>query len=330
MVLMSAANSEFQPGGPVVNSLDRFGFTLFIAVAMHAIFLLGIGFEAEKPPKIAQTLEVTLAQFASDQAPEKADFIAQQNQQGSGESEQKKLPTTTDRALFQANETRQIASQQLPTPREAVKPEAQIQPTAQPSPSPTTADPNPQAAQRPIPKTVVSKSTEAPTKKQQQSAPAKAMPPLPTVGQSSSLLARSLEIASLEAKLDTQIQALASKPRIRRLYSASTRESYDAAYLDGWRRKVERVGNLNYPEEAHRRQLYGQLRLLVVIEPDGSLNRVEVLKSSGYRVLDDAAKRIVHLSAPFAPFPPEIRKRADLIEIIRTWRFEQTRFGVNG
>ena len=122
---------------------------------------------------------------------------------------------------------------------------------------------------------------------------------------------------------------MANRPRVRRLYSASTRKSYDAAYLDGWRRKVERVGNLNYPEEALRRRLYGHLRLLVVIQPDGRLKSVEVLKSSGHSILDDAAKRIVYLSAPFAPFPPEIRKRADLIEIIRTWRFERSRFGIN-
>ncbi len=160
-----------------------------------------------------------------------------------------------------------------------------------------------------------------------------AEPPPPAkvqTGSAPSLMAQSLEIASLEARLDLHQQQNANRPKVRRLYSASTRQSYDAAYLDSWRRKVERVGNLNYPEEAHQRGLYGSLRLLVVIQPDGSLKRVEILKSSGHTLLDDAAKRIVHMSAPFAPFPPELRKQADLVEIIRTWRFEKARFGING
>lgn len=327
---MSTTAAESQPQQASVGALDRFGFTLFVAVALHAIFLLGVGFSAEDEPEVAHTLEVTLAQFESEKAPDKADFIAQQNQQGSGDSEEKRLPTTTSKSVFQANESKEVAAKQLPSRVKAQEPEPNVQPLPQPGPNPEPSPAEELQPQPPKPQTVVTKNTESSKQVQQKQQQSETSAPMPSAGQASSLLARSLEIASLEAKLDTQKQALASKPRVRRLYSASTRESYDAAYLDGWRRKVERVGNLNYPEEAHRRKLYGQLRLLVVIEPDGTLNRVEVLKSSGHSVLDDAAKRIVYLSAPFAPFPPEIRKRADLIEIIRTWRFEQARFGVNG
>ncbi len=327
---MNAASENYPVERPTVGALDRFGFTLFIAVALHAIALLGVGFESEKPPKLAQTLEVTLAQFKSEEAPEKADFIAQDNQQGSGESEVKKKPTTTNKAVFHANETREVAAQKIPSPKAAVDPKPTIRPVPQTAPNPKPAETTLSKQVSNQQKAVVTNAQESPQKIQQKSQVADASPPKPTLGQSSSLLARSLEIASLEAKIDTQRQTLANKPRVRRLYSASTRQSYDAAYLNGWTRKVERIGNLNYPEEAHRRKLYGQLRLLVVIEPDGKLNRVEVLKSSGHSVLDDAAKRIVYLSAPFEAFPPEMRKRADLIEIIRTWRFEQTRFGVNG
>jgi protein TonB len=142
-------------------------------------------------------------------------------------------------------------------------------------------------------------------------------------GTATSLLDISLEIASQLAKIDLQKQNNARKPRVRRLYSASTKEAVDAAYLDSWRRKIERVGNLNYPQEARRRKLHGTLRLLVALLPDGSIKEVEVLKSSGHQVLDDAAKRIVHLAAPYAPFPLEIRQRTDVMEIIRTWRFEK-------
>lgn len=326
---MNADSQTYPLEAPNVGSLDRFGFTLFVAVALHAIALLGVGFETEKPPKLAQTLEVTLAQFRSEKAPEKADYLAQQNQQGSGDSDKKQLPTTTNKAIFHANESHDVAAQQLPSPVQAVEPKPNVQPQPKTTPNPNPDESRITKQTTSTQKKLVTQSKTAPIKTQQKSQLADSSPPQQSVGNSTSLLARSLEIASLEAKLDTQKQALANKPKVRRLYSASTRESYDAAYLDDWRRKVERVGNINYPEEAHRRKLYGSLRMLVVIEPDGRLNRVEILKSSGHSVLDDAAKRIVHLSAPFASFSPEMRKNADLVEIIRTWRFEQARFGVN-
>ncbi|OMH39563.1 energy transducer TonB [Motiliproteus sp. MSK22-1] len=317
------------PADTRVRAVDRLGFTLFIAVAVHAILLLGIGFKEEELPRVARTLEVTLAQFESEKAPEKADFIAQKNQIGSGESEKKALPSTTERAVFQANESTPLAAQQLPLPAPEIIPE----PLPVPVQKPEKLEPAPQLKQKSkeqLKKQVIVTRAKAPKKAVAETQQVKTQAlSKPAAGMATSLLARSLEIASLEAKLDAQKQEMANRPRVRRLYSASTRQSYDAAYLEAWRRKVERVGNFNYPEEAHRRQLYGQLRLLVVIEPDGGLKRVEVLKSSGHSVLDDAAKRIVYLSAPFAPFPPEIRKRADLVEIIRTWRFERSRFGIN-
>ena len=97
----------------------------------------------------------------------------------------------------------------------------------------------------------------------------------------------------------------------------------DAFYLNSWRRKIETIGNLNYPVEARKRKLYGDLRLMVAILPDGTLKEVELLQSSGHRVLDDAAVRIVRLAAPFAPFPDELRQTTDVLEIIRTWQFRK-------
>lgn len=112
--------------------------------------------------------------------------------------------------------------------------------------------------------------------------------------------------------------------RIRRIDAAAPETVTDAYYLDAWRRKVERIGQLNYPQEARERQLYGTLRLLVSIEPDGDLRDVRLLASSGHDVLDEAALRIVRLAAPFAPFPPAMQE-LDLLEIDRTWRFQRTR-----
>ena len=95
------------------------------------------------------------------------------------------------------------------------------------------------------------------------------------------------------------------------------------ATLQEWRKKVERIGNLNYPDEARRQQIYGSLRMLVTINRDGTIQELRVIESSGKPVLDDAALRIVRLAAPFAPFTGELAQKFDQVEIIRTWRFER-------
>jgi protein TonB len=307
-----------------VSSVDRFGFTLFLAVAVHALIILGLTFTVDPPEPAAKTLEVTLAQFRSEEAPDEADFIAQHNQIGSGDQQAKTLPTSRELAPFQNNDASPVAPGTAPSPIELIQPP---QPVVAEQPL-TPEKPAEQLQQADHPEQLVTRNEalrQVINRAEQQ--PAEATPPV--TGLSSSLLARSLEIASLEAKLDDMRQERAHEPRVRRLTSASTRESYDALYLESWRRKVERVGNLNYPEEARRRKLFGSLRLLVTLRPDGSLQRVELLKSSGYKLLDDAAKRIVRMAAPYPVFPPELRKQADLVEIIRTWKFERSRVGVN-
>ncbi|HRF88886.1 MAG TPA: energy transducer TonB, partial [Pseudomonadales bacterium] len=125
------------------------------------------------------------------------------------------------------------------------------------------------------------------------------------------------------AKLAQQRQAYAKRPRVKTLTSVATRASIDAEYLNLWQEKIELIGNLNYPQEARRKKIYGQLRLVVSLLPDGSIHNIEILQSSGQRILDDAAIRIVRMAAPFAPFPPELRKDVDRLEIIRTWKFEK-------
>lgn len=119
--------------------------------------------------------------------------------------------------------------------------------------------------------------------------------------------------------------ATGESPRVRRLTGPPSGEPELAYYLDSWRRKVERVGNINYPSEARTRALSGTLRLLVIIDPNGALKDVRVLVSSGHAVLDEGAVRIVHLAAPFSPFTEKMRARIDALEIERTWRFRNDR-----
>lgn len=116
-------------------------------------------------------------------------------------------------------------------------------------------------------------------------------------------------------------------PRVRRVTGASPTTTETAYYFESWRRKVQRVGQLNYPGAARTARLYGSLRLLVAIAADGALVDARVLDSSGHRVLDEAAVRIVRLAAPFAPFPPGMRRNTDVLEIVRTWQFRRNRDG---
>lgn len=277
-----------------VRPADRLGFTLFLATVLHAALILGLGFSLAEPNQISKTLEITLSTFKSEEKPKQADFLAQDNQQGSGTLEHKAAPKTTEQALFQDTQVKRV------TP-----PAAPQQPTKpQEAPKAAVATRAPQPQKTPI--------------KREQAKPTPQAPPAP-VFDSAQL---SAEIASLEAELAQDIQQYAKRPKIHRLNAASTMRDKGAWYKDEWRKKVERIGNLNYPDDARRQQIYGSLRLLVSINRDGTLYEVQVLESSGQRLLDQAALRIVRLAAPFAPFTGDLAD-IDRLEIIRTWRFER-------
>ncbi|MGH8596348.1 MAG: energy transducer TonB, partial [Gammaproteobacteria bacterium] len=142
-------------------------------------------------------------------------------------------------------------------------------------------------------------------------------PAVPTAAQ---LITRSFALASLHAEVQQKLEVKATRPRMK-FVSASTQEYAYAAYMEAWRVKVERIGNLNYPDEARKRKLSGSLLLDVALMPDGSVLEIIVRRSSGHRVLDDAAVRIVELAGPYAQFPPEILRQVDILHITRTWKF---------
>lgn len=291
---MNAAATITPTPSPSVKPADRLGFTLFMATALHAALILGLGFTLAEPGQISKTLEVTLSTFKSEEKPKDADFIAQDNQQGSGTLEHKAAPKTTEQAIFQDTEVKRV------TP-----PAAPQQPVArQEAPKAAVATRAPQQQKTPV--------------KQEENKPTPQVRPAP-VFNSAQL---SAEIASLEAELAQEIQQYAKRPRVHRLNAASTMRDKGAWYKDEWRKKVERIGNLNYPDEARRLGIYGSLRLLVSINRDGTLYEVQVLESSGQQALDQAALRIVRLAAPFAPFTGDLAD-VDRLEIIRTWRFER-------
>lgn len=292
-------NAALKPPAELTSSgirpADRLGFTLFVATLLHLALILGVSFTLAKPGQISKTLEITLSTFKSDEKPKEADFLAQDNQQGSGTLEHKAAPKTTEQAPFQDSKVNKVTPAAAPQPtqrKEAVATKTVL----------TTSKPQPQ---------------KAPTKqKEEEPQPDAQQAPIFDTTQLSA------EIASLEAQLAQEQQLYAKRPKIHRLNAASTMRDKGAWYKDEWRKKVERVGNLNYPEEARRQRIYGSLRMLVSINRDGTLYEVQVLESSGQQVLDQAALRIVRLAAPFAPFTGDLAD-IDRLEIIRTWRFER-------
>lgn len=276
-------------------SHDRLGFAFCFALALHAAFILGISFNREDHATAAPRLEITLAQHKSDNAPDKADFLAQSNQQGSGTLKEKAMLTTRELADFQDTTIREVTPQQQL--RSQPKQEATTQLLT------TVGD-----SDEKVPNQLTKQTQEEQTQQESDG--------LTTVQ-------RSLEIASLEAKLDIQRQAYAKRPRIRRLTSMATKRADDALYLHNWRAKIEAIGNQHYPARARAEQIYGSLRLVVSLLPNGEVQKVKILQSSGHKILDQAAIRIVHLAAPFEPFPPEMERKVDVLEIIRTWRFHK-------
>ena len=272
---------------------ERFNFTMFLSVAVHGILIFGISFGAVQSTSEMPKLEITLAAYHSEIAPNRADFLAQANQLGSGslaEDASAVAPTSP----FQADyESATLQAAQPMTPEQT-------------------------AAQREGSTELVTTSANAP----KQSNDALTVTDEGDAQVSTPDSSR-LAIASLMAQLDSQVQEYARRPRRVVLTAAATQRSEDALYLDGWRRRIEAIGNLNYPDAARRQKLYGSLRLLVSILPNGSIQKTEILQSSGHAVLDQAALDIVMLASPYEPFPPELSKQADIVEIIRTWRFHE-------
>ncbi|WP_027312920.1 energy transducer TonB [Balneatrix alpica] len=308
-------------------SQQRFSYALAIALLTHGAIILGVAIAPPEPTQVRQnTLEVTLAVYQSQQAPEQADFIAQHDQQGSGDQEDKTRLSTLEKADLADRRIQELAAREVAPshPQPLVDEPILAEPSTTPSPEPPQPEPK-QAA--PAVKQVVAKEAKSQVKEAAKPTPSKpakqAPPPAPASGPS--LMARSLEIASLEASLDIMRQEYAKRPRKRTLDANSTKRSEDAFYLNAWKDKIQQVGNLHYPQAARQQGLYGKLRLLVVLRPDGSVKEIQLLQSSGHPLLDDAARQIVRLASPFAPFPPQMKNEVDELEIIRTWVFEKNR-----
>lgn len=270
---------------------DPIGATLLFSLLLHGVLLLGITFHFVKPTPSLPTLDVTLVNVANRQAPDKADFLAQANNTGGGQSDRAARPSD----LF---------SGAIPRPDPGIA----AQPVEATTPRPREATPTRMVTTRGASDFRVASDTAQTELDPHEQTPTAAE------------LKRQQAIAQLAAELRQKKVDYAKRPKVKYL-TASTREYAYAAYMRGWSDRVERIGNLNYPEEARRRGLHGDVLLTVVLDLDGSIKSIEVIQSSGQKILDAAAERIVRLAAPFPP-APRSAERIDELNITRTWRFQ--------
>lgn len=279
-----------------VTTKDRFSFSLFLAVTLHAALILGIGFSSDINTADSVSIDVTLSLANDVVEPEEADFIAATNQLGSGTESDVQEMTTTERADFHSNEFQTVISQAAPVPEVNEASEDLL-------------------------------NTEAPAQEQVTDA-LKEITELLEAPDTNQLDRERLvqEIASLEARIAQDRQALAKMPRTKRISSVTTRSAAEAAYLNMWRQKCERIGRANYPAGG----LEGEVLMLVSILADGTLEEVRILKSSGHRELDRAALATVRQAAPYQPFNVEMRKAYDRLEFTRTWQFTKTGSALGG
>ncbi len=294
----------------IISTGSRLGLALLVATTFHVLVFMYVGFTVQNQPALSTPLKVTLTSFKTEQKPAQADYPAQkiaqqtarQNPQGRSTQTKKTLPTTNNPTPFQGTVIHQEQN--------VIQPPDQREPPG-----------------KNLPKVVTTSRSDhkkdSNHKEEQSSAEMPKKPVATSTEHDSQPIDLREEIAALETLFNKERQAYARPPRVKRLTALSTLQEPGAFYKESWRRKVEKVGNINYPEQARTRHIYGELSLLVAINRDGSLDHVEVLKSSGYPVLDDAAVRIVRLAAPYAPFGDDL-KDYDQVEIIRTWRFEPT------
>ena len=291
-------------GQPLAQTLHdwRFNLALALSVILHGIVLsMNFAFPKPEPRTLSHqaSLEVVLVNARHQTAPKDAELLAQANLDGGGTSEAPARPTTPlppQPEERDGNDLIEARKREEPPPQPRREREVLTKPT-------------------PSPKAVAAKPAPAPV---QEEAPAPS--PTPPRLSGHDLLDSVAATARLEAEIDTKLNEYAQRPRRIGVFGSRAKEFRYARYVEDWRQKVERIGTLNYPEAA-RGRVYGNLVLHVGIRSDGTLETVKVRRSSGHQVLDDAAVRIVRMSAPFAPFPPDIRKDGDIIDLVRTWTF---------
>lgn len=267
----------------------RVSATFVLSLLVHGILLLGLGWTLENAAPVMPTLDVILTQTTSALTPKQADFLAQASNQGGGEHDKSTRP-------------REAQSGPLPQASTGLAPRTLRAQSPAPQPAPQAR--------------VVTSSRGETTTATARTTPAPSERPLP---QGQEKIEHDMEMARLAAEIHMRSERYAKRPS-RKFVSASTQEYTWAGYLREWVDRVERVGNLNYPDEARRRHLAGQVVISVAIRRDGSIERADIVKSSGVPLLDGSALRIARLAEPYPPLP-RTEENPDILHVTRTWNF---------
>lgn len=281
---------------PRITASDRLGFTLFLALSMHAIVVLGVGFTQSDRSNLEAlpSLDIILAKSQTIETPDNPDFLAQVDQLGGGEADAKarpsapvSAPTPIDQKGLADRDQNELRRQQLALNHLYFLTQSEAEERIARQMQRRSKDSNPQRA--------------------------------------SQVEQRASKIARLQAEIRQMTLDYARRPKTLTL-TASTRKAIEASYLASWVQKIEHTGNLNYPSEARQKNLDGRLRMSVWLNASGEVLEMQITSSSGTTLLDEAARRILRMAQPFAPFPDELKERADQIVIIRTWDFKSNRF----
>ncbi len=270
-----------------VTSSDKLSLTLFVAAIIHTLIILGVSFQIVPPRSLGKSLEVVLIQNPDVQRPDEADFLAQEDQVGSGEGKEKKI--NQQQASVSPQPSKQLGDAQKTQP--------------------TTSSPQTVLLQREAPLAIDASRKKAPNSKT-----------ITTV----ELLQQSQEIAQLQAEITATQNSITGWPRRSYINSISAHKHIAASYEAAWQQKVEKIGNLNYPGKARRKKLSGTLVLTVELYSDGTLRKTTINRRSGHKIIDDAAINIVKLASPFSPFPLKLQREADILVITRTWQFQNS------
>jgi protein TonB len=271
--------------------MSTIGIAIGVSLAVHLMaltvhFTFGSGRIDDRGPP----LTVALVNAKSASKPVKPDILAQANLDGGGNTEQNRRARTPLPVLPRETPRQTVA---VASAREPVRENTTREMMTQLRSPTAVAAPEPKPLEEAEP-------TESPT--------------------ANELMQKTLEAVRLEAQIARDMEAYQKIPR-RKFIGAQARDYRFARYVEDWRMKVERIGNLNYPEAARANRLYGSLVLTVSIRADGSIEDVKVNRKSGHRLLDAAAVKIVEMAGPYAPFPDDIRRDTDILSITRTWTF---------
>jgi periplasmic protein TonB len=276
-------------GGPSITESERLGATLVLSVLVHGLLILGVGFALERAAPVVPMLDVMLTQTRSPLTPKQADFLAQASNQGGGDHDKASRPRD-------------------PQPGTVPQIEAGVAPQTVRAQSP---------APQPPPEARVISSPDSDVRLPTPSRDRRATPVTEREGERK--IEHDMAMARLAAEIHLRSSRYARRPS-RKFVSASTQEYAWANYLRAWVDRAERVGNLNYPDEARRRKLAGTVVINIGIRRNGSVERADIVQSSGIPLLDEAALRIARLAEPYPPLP-KTQEDPDILNVVRTWQF---------